>query len=782
MTSFGVGPTGFNRMRLTDCRADLEAGLTAAFGAGTNVSDATVFGQLAGVFAERFALLWEALGQTYDANTVAGAEGAGVDAILALNGILRLQARPTVTDPQLVTQANGLTLNGMVLYGTPGTTVPAGTILQTSSLPTLSFTTDRAVTIGTAVNARAQLLLSAQPTSGSFTLGLTAPSGALLTTSAIPYSAQANVASIAFTQPPTAFVVAFAAPFSSQTASIPASATAAQVQAAVQNVTPFTAVTVTQAGSSYALNFPAGPMPLVSVTFPGASTSVSVTQAVQAQVNALYDASAASYPFTDVSISIPSATVYTVSYGATKALAGQPVSSASQQATLVIQSNTLAAGTTAVNVAPTMQVTGRASQAVTTATCTVSGPNAVLAGSLNVIGSGVSGLTGCVNQLDCLTGADVETDVDAMARRATLLAQRGSGALSSLTASILSLSGVTAAIAFPNLTGAAQQVLMFSQTPSKGSYQLAYQGTPTASLAYNASASQLQTALGALPGLASVLVTGSNVFGFVIDFNGSFGGQSAQLMSVPVNSTDATLTPYYGRPPKSVELVVQGGSSTDVASALFAGLPAGIASYAQPILRTLGSTVAGNTSVSLVSVTGLSAGVTLVGQGLYPGTVVQSITGNTVTVTPAALGSYSNVPMVASNAAQVLDDAGNAHLVNFSRPTLVPLYVTVSLVTDTYLSPGNSNSGVNPAAKFNPACVAQIQAELLASANATPIGGTVIARGSNGLAGSFRDQPGILDYTLAFDVTSPPVNQNNLPLPAEGVATLESFNVVVSYN
>ncbi len=411
----------------------------------------------------------------------------------------------------------------------------------------------------------------------------------------------------------------------------------------------------------------------------------------------------------------------------------------------------------------------------------MTGANAVPAGALTVIGSGVTGLTSVTNQLDALTGRDTETDTEALTRRETLLAARGSGALPSLVSSVLALSDVTTAIGFSNLTNAAQQVVLFSQTPTKGTYQLAYQGTPTAALAYNATAGQVQAALGAISGLSTILVTGSNVFGFVLDFNGAFGAQAVPLVSVATNTTDATLTPYFGRPPKSVELVVQGGTNAEVAAVIFNSLPAGIASYAQPILRTLGSTVSGSTAVQLVSVTGLAAGQTLAGQGLYPGTLIQSITGNTATVTPAALGSYSNVAMVASNAASVLDASGNLHLVSFSRPTIVPLYVSVQLVTDTYLVPGSPSSGLNPAAQFNPASVAQIQADLLAAANATPIGGSVIARGTNGLAGSFRDVVGLLDYTLYFDIVSPPLNQNNLALPAEGVASLETFNVTISY-
>lgn len=83
------------------------------------------------------------------------------------------------------------------------------------------------------------------------------------------------------------------------------------------------------------------------------------------------------------------------------------------------------------------------------------------------------------------------------------------------------------------------QLLTFVATPTTGAYTLSYNGNSTSSLAFGATASQVQTALQALAGLASVTVTGSNSAGFTI----TMVGVTAPLpILVGVNTTGEAAT------------------------------------------------------------------------------------------------------------------------------------------------------------------------------------------------------------------------------------------------
>ncbi|RYF49425.1 MAG: hypothetical protein EOO38_07950, partial [Cytophagaceae bacterium] len=167
MTDFGLTKSGFNPMRQADCISDLQQGFIGAFGQNVNLDDSSVFGQIVGIMGERHALLWEALQDTYNSQYPSGAEGVSVDNLLSLIGIQKLAASSSKTNPSPITQGNGIVLNGLVLYGTPGTTIPAGSIVQTQAQPPQQFTLDNSVTIGSPVNSIQRLLFSNAPTQGT---------------------------------------------------------------------------------------------------------------------------------------------------------------------------------------------------------------------------------------------------------------------------------------------------------------------------------------------------------------------------------------------------------------------------------------------------------------------------------------------------------------------------------------------------------------------------------------------------------------------------------------
>lgn len=95
------------------------------------------------------------------------------------------------------------------------------------------------------------------------------------------------------------------------------------------------------------------------------------------------------------------------------------------------------------------------------------------------------------------------------------------------------------------------QSVSFNNTPDSGSFRLVYSGSQTSLMSYNISASGMQTALRAVPGLEAITVTGSVGAGFNVDFVGVPGDLS--LMTTANNtlaiaavaaSGSATITNY----------------------------------------------------------------------------------------------------------------------------------------------------------------------------------------------------------------------------------------------
>ncbi len=89
--SFGLSDTGFNTKRLQDIKSDLEAALRAAFGE-VDVSAASVFGQLNGVYSRPAADLWELAELVYHSQSPNSAEGVPLDEVVAYTGLERRPA------------------------------------------------------------------------------------------------------------------------------------------------------------------------------------------------------------------------------------------------------------------------------------------------------------------------------------------------------------------------------------------------------------------------------------------------------------------------------------------------------------------------------------------------------------------------------------------------------------------------------------------------------------------------------------------------------------------
>lgn len=91
---FGLTSQGFNAARLADIKQFLENDFIASFG-NVNTDPQSVVGQLIGIFAKSYADQWENLENVYFSQYPSSASGTSLDNISELNGISRLPATQT---------------------------------------------------------------------------------------------------------------------------------------------------------------------------------------------------------------------------------------------------------------------------------------------------------------------------------------------------------------------------------------------------------------------------------------------------------------------------------------------------------------------------------------------------------------------------------------------------------------------------------------------------------------------------------------------------------------
>lgn len=153
----GLSSTGFEKKIYEDIRSEIETALRTSLGQGINTIAPSVLGTLLDIYTEREALVWDVAEAVYFSQYPNTATGTSLDNVVALTGITRLAA---VESRQL----------GQLLYGTPGTLVPAGTVYSVSGNPSARFVQDNDVTLITGQDEIQTATFSAVPDSGTFKL------------------------------------------------------------------------------------------------------------------------------------------------------------------------------------------------------------------------------------------------------------------------------------------------------------------------------------------------------------------------------------------------------------------------------------------------------------------------------------------------------------------------------------------------------------------------------------------------------------------------------------
>lgn len=87
---YGVTSTGFNKKRLPEILADIEASNQLVFGSGVIQTPQSPLGQLNGVFAYETAIIWDIAQAVYANNDVSQAEGANLDRLAMLIPMVRI--------------------------------------------------------------------------------------------------------------------------------------------------------------------------------------------------------------------------------------------------------------------------------------------------------------------------------------------------------------------------------------------------------------------------------------------------------------------------------------------------------------------------------------------------------------------------------------------------------------------------------------------------------------------------------------------------------------------
>lgn len=155
----GLTIEGFLKKTLAEIKAELEQAWRTAFGNQVNLAVGSVNAKLIGILSERESLLWDLAEAVYFSqypNTANGAALANVGAI-------------TNSEPRDATKSFVVE---QLLFGTPGTSVPAGTIFSVLNNPVARFVTAAPVVLGAGADAVQEIAFSLEPDSGAWTLSI----------------------------------------------------------------------------------------------------------------------------------------------------------------------------------------------------------------------------------------------------------------------------------------------------------------------------------------------------------------------------------------------------------------------------------------------------------------------------------------------------------------------------------------------------------------------------------------------------------------------------------
>lgn len=151
--------------------------------------------------------------------------------------------------------------------------------------------------------------------------------------------------------------------------------------------------------------------------------------------------------------------------------------------------------------------------------------------------------------------------------------------------------------------------------------------------------------------------------------------------------------------------------------------------------------------------------------GVPPHAIEALVTGGTDAEVAASIfdEKAAGIATYGSSSASVTDAAGDSHTVNFSRPALVPVYVTFNLTVDTSLWPADG--------------AARVKAALVAYGSAQVAGKDVVSSASMAQAFSV---PGVLDGVALLSTAPAPTLPNTIAIGTRQLATYDTSRIAVN--
>jgi len=352
----------------------------------------------------------------------------------------------------------------------------------------------------------------------------------------------------------------------------------------------------------------------------------------------------------------------------------------------------------------------------------------------------------------------------------------------------------------------AVQTVSFSGVPDAGAFTLVYDGEQTASIPFTAAAADVQTALNNLPSLSGVTVTGTFTLSFVVTFAGADGQQPQILMNAGANTLESSAVPV-----NVSVLNTTPGVLPNVSVGVTAVTPGAIPAYSGT-LTVIETPVAGWTSVTNALDMTLgkdietdaqfrirrletlaTAGASTIDSIRARILNVQEVTScrvfenDTDVVDGSGRPPHSFEAVVEGGANQdigdaiwqvkaagiatdgdinvnVLDSMGLTHVVSFSRPNDVDIYVDVEITVDSDLFPDDGEEAIKEAiANF--------------AQTAFGIGDDVIYFE---LFCPIAEVAGVLTVDLNISTIDPPVGTANIAIADDEKSLFDTDNITVT--
>jgi uncharacterized phage protein gp47/JayE len=556
--TYGLTPQGFNTPRLADVKQFLEDDFIASLG-DVNTDPQSVAGQLIGIFAKVYADLWENMEDVYFSQYPNSAAGVSLDNVVQLNGITRLPA----TQTSVVATCDGV----------ESTFIPANSLAKITTTGETFF----ALHGGSITRSNADIV---QVQVDDVT---TQPYTVLLNNTSYTYSLPV----VTFSNVGPIFVASNVIVITINGVQLPnvnfttdSNTTLAAVAAAIQAFDSGTACTAVATNPNIVTITPLTGRNVIvnSINITGGATQATFVttflapaneNAITAALTAIINAGTPSWTCVD-----------------------------NMDGTLTITANAPSVPFSC-SVGLNLSVIYQASPI--TFVAQNYGPIPCPIGTLTSIVTPIAGWNSINNYVAGSTGTVVETDAQLRIRRQNSIKLLGSATVEAITAGLLQkVPGVTSATVFENTSLQQTDIVIAfpDQFTAGDTITVFYDTVNNFTVPFNTNQATTMTdlvaAFLALPMVASA----------------SFGGTGNQTVTVVTNistvltvdeaSTDVSAMEAAingGRPPKSFEAVVQGGTDEAVANQIWLTKPAGIETFGNvnggngiPIIDSQGNT------------------------------------------------------------------------------------------------------------------------------------------------------------------------------------------------